>query len=54
MLLVPLLNGLIRVFYQSMLDIFITQAICVEWLESSDKHREKKEKKRKEKSIYSK
>lgn len=42
-----LLNGLICVFYQSMLDIFITQAICVEWFKSSDKHREKKKKEEK-------
>lgn len=45
---VPVLNGLIFVSYQSLLDIFITQVICVhvERLENSDKLREKEEKKK--------
>lgn len=45
---VPILNGLIFVSYQSLLDIFTTQVIYVhvEWLENSDKLREKEEKKK--------
>lgn len=45
---VSVLNGLICESYQSVLDIFI-QVICVpvEWLENSDKQREKEEKRRK-------
>lgn len=49
------LNGRIRVSYQSVLDIFIAQVtyVHVEWLENSDEQTEK-EGKKKQQHIYSK